>query len=68
METAWSVLKPRVFRKFTEVMLSLKSDRERCKAIVQEELDKLDPELLLKLTTAHHTYIYKLLIKVATEY
>ena len=30
VETVWSVLKPKVFRRFTEIMIDLKSDRERC--------------------------------------
>jgi hypothetical protein len=35
---------------------------------VQEELAKLDPDLLLKLTTSHYSYIYELLMKVADDF
>ena len=36
VESVWSVLKPKVFRKFTEIMIDLKSNRERCQDIVRE--------------------------------
>ena len=65
IETAWSVLKGRVKKKFTELLIKKQMTRDKSIALVRKELTLIKPHIFANILRTHWPYLQSLLDKFA---
>ena len=61
IETCWSVVKKRVFYKFTKLQLRKEFSRDACIKLVQDEIKSIEPQIFLNLLRSHYGYMQGLI-------